>query len=252
MKIFSITLIFSLFSQSVYGWGKTGHRVVGKVANTYLTKNAQMQIKRILGHNDLSRVSTWADEIKSDPDWKHAWNWHFCTIPDGEDYESGKYTGDAVEKIKEFSGVLKNLKASKEDKQVALKFLVHLIGDLHQPLHVGKGNDKGGNDIKVKWFGEETNLHSIWDSHLIEHQKLSYTEYTEYLLLGIDYGDVRSWQGDTLLTYINESKELRNQCYDFFDENLKWEYFYKNKALLEKRLLQGGIRLSGELNRIFK
>tara|TARA_B100000700_G_scaffold330240_2_gene455464 strand:+ start:1134 stop:1892 length:759 start_codon:yes stop_codon:yes gene_type:complete len=252
MKIFSITLIFSLFSQSVYGWGKTGHRVVGKVANTYLTKNAQMQIKRILGHNDLSRVSTWADEIKSDPDWKHAWNWHFCTIPDGEDYETGKYTGDAVEKIKEFSGVLKNLKASKEDKQVALKFLVHLIGDLHQPLHVGKGNDKGGNDIKVKWFGEETNLHSIWDSHLIEHQKLSYTEYTEYLLLGIDYGDVRSWQGDTLLTYINESKELRNQCYDFFDENLKWEYFYKNKALLEKRLLQGGIRLSGELNRIFK
>ena len=252
MKIFSITLIFSLFSQSVYGWGKTGHRVVGKVANTYLTKNAQMQIKRILGHNDLSRVSTWADEIKSDPDWKHAWNWHFCTIPDGEDYETGKYTGDAVEKIKEFSGVLKNLKASKEDKKVALKFLVHLIGDLHQPLHVGKGNDKGGNDIKVKWFGEETNLHSIWDSHLIEHQKLSYTEYTEYLLLGIDYGDVRSWQGDTLLTYINESKELRNQCYDFFDENLKWEYFYKNKALLEKRLLQGGIRLSGELNRIFK
>ncbi|MBL51502.1 MAG: S1/P1 Nuclease [Candidatus Marinimicrobia bacterium] len=252
MKIFSITLIFSLFSQSVYGWGKTGHRVVGKVANTYLTKNAQMQIKRILGHNDLSRVSTWADEIKSDPDWKHAWNWHFCTIPDGEDYETGKYTGDAVEKIKEFSGVLKNLKASKEDKQVALKFLVHLIGDLHQPLHVGKGNDKGGNDIKVKWFGEETNLHSIWDYHLIEHQKLSYTEYTEYLLLGIDYGDVRSWQGDTLLTYINESKELRNQCYDFFDENLKWEYFYKNKALLEKRLLQGGIRLSGELNRIFK
>tara|TARA_A100001037_G_C15153953_1_gene642116 strand:+ start:5512 stop:6270 length:759 start_codon:yes stop_codon:yes gene_type:complete len=252
MKIFSITLIFSLFSQSVYGWGKTGHRVVGKVANTYLTKNAQMQIKRILGHNDLSRVSTWADEIKSDPDWKHAWNWHFCTIPDGEDYETGKYTGDAVEKIKEFSGVLKNFKASKEDKKVALKFLVHLIGDLHQPLHVGKGNDKGGNDIKVKWFGEETNLHSIWDYHLIEHQKLSYTEYTEYLLLGIDYGDVRSWQGDTLLTYINESKELRNQCYDFFDENLKWEYFYKNKALLEKRLLQGGIRLSGELNRIFK
>ena len=129
MNILKLILIYFILSHSAYGWGKTGHRIVGKVANNYLTKNAQMKIKRILGHNDLSRVSTWADEIKSDPEWKHAWDWHFCTIPDGEDYETGKYAGDAVEKVLEFSSVLKNSKTSKEDKKIALKFLVHLIGD---------------------------------------------------------------------------------------------------------------------------
>ena len=81
---------------------------------------------------------------------------------------------------------------------------------------------------------------------------MSYSEYTNYLLLNIDYGDIRKWQGDSLMVYINESKNLRNQCYDISGNNLKWEYFYYNKELLEQRLLQGGVRLSGELNRIFK
>tara|TARA_B100000029_G_scaffold95753_1_gene85809 strand:+ start:2292 stop:3050 length:759 start_codon:yes stop_codon:yes gene_type:complete len=252
MKISKSFFLFLLMTQFLFGWGKTGHRIVGKVANTYLTKNAKMQVKRILGHEDLSRVSTWADEIKSDPNWDHAWDWHFCTIPDGEEYIPGKHSGKAVEKMNDFIATLKNRKSSQEDKQFALKFMVHLIGDLHQPLHVGNGKDRGGNDIKVSWFGEETNLHSIWDTKLIQHQNLSYTEYADYLLLGIDYGDVRDWQGDSLMVYVNESKNLRSQCYDFSRDNLKWEYFYKNKALLEKRLLQGGVRLSGELNRIFK
>ena len=253
MKILLQLLLITLFSiQPLMAWGSTGHRIVGKVAETYLTGNAKMQIKKILGHTDLSRVSTWADEIKSDPNWKHAYDWHWCTIPDGEKYETGKHTGNAIEKVNDFIVTLKNKKSSKEEKQIALKFLVHLVGDLHQPLHVGNGKDRGGNDKKLKWFGEETNLHSIWDSKLIQYQNLSYSEYTDYLLLNIDYGDIRKWQGDSLMIYTNESKNLRNQCYDFSGNNLKWEYFYYNKGLLEQRLLQGGVRLSGELNRIFK
>ncbi|MBT3945603.1 MAG: S1/P1 Nuclease [Candidatus Marinimicrobia bacterium] len=253
MKIlFKLLLITLLSIQPLMAWGNTGHRIVGKVAEQYITKNAELQIKRILGHSDLSRVSTWADEIKSDPNWKHAWDWHFCTIPDNENYISGKYTGDAIEKMNDFIATLKNKKSSKEEKQIALKFMIHLVGDLHQPLHVGRKNDKGGNDIKIKWFGEETNLHSIWDTKLIQHQNLSYTEYTDYLLLDIDYSDIRKWQGHSTMDYIRESKALRTQCYDFSGNSLKWEYFYKNKDLLELRLVQGGIRLSGELNRIFK
>ena len=154
--------------------------------------------------------------------------------------------------MNEFINVLKNKRSKKEDKQIALKFLVHLIGDLHQPMHVGNGKDRGGNDIKLKWFNAPTNLHRIWDSDLINLQELSYSEYSDYLLLNEDRGKIRKWQGDDVLTYIHESRDLRNQCYDFSGENLKWEYFYKHKELLEKRLLQGGVRLSGELNRIFK
>lgn len=252
MKLFKLSIILILFCQSLFGWGKTGHRIVGEVAETYLTKNAKLQIKKILGHHDLAYVSNWADEIKSDPNWSHAWDWHFCTIPNGESYEHGKYKGEAIEKVNEFISALKNKKTPLEEKRIALKFLVHLVGDLHQPLHVGRKNDKGGNDIKVKWFWEETNLHSIWDSKLIDHQQLSYTEYTEFLLMNMDRGNIREWQGDTLMTYVYESQQYRDQCYDFSEDNLKWEYFYKNHALLDLRLVQAGARLSGTLNRIFK
>jgi len=252
MKIIKLQIILLLLSQILFGWGKTGHRVVGEVAESYLTKNAKLQIKKILGHHDLAYVSNWADDIKSDPNWKHAWDWHFCTIPNGEKHVPGKYTGDAIEKVNEFIETLKNKSASKDQKQIALKFLVHLVGDLHQPLHVGRKDDKGGNDINVKWFWEKTNLHSIWDTKLIEHQKLSYTEYTNFLLMNIDLGHIRDWQKDTLMTYIYESQDYRNQCYDFSDDNLKWEYFYQHRALLDLRLVQAGARLSGTLNRIFK
>ena len=247
-----ILVIYTLLSSFILGWGKTGHRIVGKVAETYLTKNAKTQIKKLMGHHDLSRMSNWADEIKSDPSWKIANDWHWCTIPDGELYEKDKHSGKAVEKVNDFISILKNKKSKKEDKQIALKFLVHLIGDLHQPMHVGNGKDRGGNDIKLKWFNAPTNLHRIWDSDLINLQELSYSEYSDYLLLNEDRGKIRKWQGDDVLTYIHESRDMRTQCYDFSGENLKWEYFYKHKELLEKRLLQGGVRLSGELNRIFK
>ena len=247
-----ILVIYTLLSSFVLGWGKTGHRIVGKVAETYLTKNAKTQIKKLMGHHDLSRMSNWADEIKSDPSWKIANDWHWCTIPDGEVYEKDKHSGKAVEKVNEFISVLKNKKSKKEDRQIALKFLIHLIGDLHQPMHVGNGIDRGGNDIKLKWFNTPTNLHRIWDSDLINLQELSYSEYSDYLMLNENRGKIRRWQGDDVLIYIHESRDMRTQCYDFSGENLKWEYFYKHKELLEKRLLQGGVRLSGELNRIFK
>ena len=252
MKYIFILLLFLIPPQLLFGWGKTGHRIVGKIAETYLTKNAKTQIKKLIGHHDLSRISNWSDEIKSDPEWDHAWDWHYCTIPDNEDYEKNKHKGLALEKVYEFIEILKNTKTSKEDKIIALKFLVHLIGDLHQPLHVGNGKDKGGNSIKLKWFGESTNLHSVWDTKLIEHQKLSYTEYANYLILNIDYSKIRKWQGDSIMDFILESKTLRKQCYEYKNDNLKWDYFYKHKNLLENRLLQGGVRLSGELNRIFK
>ena len=247
-----ILVIYTLLSSFVLGWGKTGHRIVGKIAETYLTKNAKTQIKKLMGHHDLSRMSNWADEIKSDPSWKIANDWHWCTIPDGELYEKDKHSGKAVEKVNDFISVLKDKKSKNEDPQIALKFLIHLIGDLHQTMHVGNGIDRGGNDIKLKWFNAPTNLHRIWDSDLINLQELSYSEYSDYLMLNENRGKIRKWQGDDVLIYIHESRDMRTQCYDFSGENLKWEYFYKHKELLEKRLLQGGVRLSGELNRIFK
>ena len=85
--IIKTIMIITFFSATLFGWGKTGHRIVGKIAENYLTKNAKTQIKKLMGHHDLSRMSNWADEIKSDPVWKKANDWHWCTVPDGEAYE---------------------------------------------------------------------------------------------------------------------------------------------------------------------
>ena len=91
-----ILIVYTLLFSFVLGWGKTGHRITGKIAETYLTKNAKTQIKKLMGHHDLSRMSNWADEIKSDPDWKIANDWHWCTNPDGESYKKDKYSGNDV------------------------------------------------------------------------------------------------------------------------------------------------------------
>jgi len=240
-----------LLSSFLFAWGKTGHRIVGEIANRQLSKVAEKNISEILGHSNLSRVSNWADEIKSDSDWKHAWDWHFMTIPDGENFEPGKHEGVAFEKMEDFISILKNSRAMQKEKQIALKFLVHLVGDLHQPLHVGNGEDRGGNDIKVKWFSESTNLHRVWDTHMIDHQKLSYTEYADYLLLDVSAKEKTEWMSASLVAFVLESAKHRKQAYGIEDGNLKWEYFYQNKSLLEQRLRLSGFRLAGILNAIY-
>lgn len=245
-------IFFPLFLSVVFGWGKTGHRIVGYIAEQHLTEDAKRGVSSILGHSSLAMVSTWADEIKSDPDWKYAYDWHWTTIPDGENFETGKRSGKAVEKVQEFLSLLKSGNGTQSENEVALKFLVHLIGDLHQPLHVGNGTDRGGNDVNVKWFGKSTNLHAVWDTDLIDHQKLSYSEYGDYLILGLTEKKRAEWINTDIFGVISESQKWRDQTYKFENDNLKWDYFYQNKELLELRLLQGGVRLAGMLNKVFR
>ena len=248
MRIFLLFLFFDF----MFGWGNTGHRIVGKIAENHLSRTAKQKIKTLMGHHDIALLSYWADEIKSDPKWDHARDWHYATIPDDEEYVKGKHRGKVIEKVQEFSNVLLNQNIPKIKKQNAFKFLVHFIGDIHQPLHIGNGKDRGGNTVKVKWFNEPTKLHAVWDSKMIDGQNLSYTEYANFLMIGADSSMVSKWIKDDVLTYSHESRDYRNMCYDYEDGNLGYDYIFKNKPLLEKRLLQGGIRLAGTLNRIFK
>ena len=116
MKKFIIVLFFL---NILLGWGKTGHRITGEISEKYLTKNAKLQIKKLIGHHDISRLANWADEIKSDPKWKKANNWHYCTIPDGEKYNPDFDGGEAVEKVNEFIKTLKSKSSTKNQKVIA-------------------------------------------------------------------------------------------------------------------------------------
>jgi hypothetical protein len=241
-----------LFSANCLAWGPTGHRVVGEIAQRYLNHSAERGIKKLVGKEGLGMMSNWPDFVKSDRSFDHASPWHYVTIPDGLTYEQIEKDpkGDIVEAIGRMIATLKDKNADQVKKIQALKFLVHFVGDIHQPLHVGKPGDRGGNDVKVKWFGKAVNLHHLWDEELIDFQKLSYTEYATALDI-VEKSTIKSWMKDDINVWIKESMDLRATVYDVGDGNLSYEYNFKNVAHLNRRLLQGGVRLAAILNKIF-
>jgi len=241
---------------TLLAFGKTGHRIVGKIAENHLSESAKAEIKKLLGNTNLAAVSNWADFIRSYKKWKHAGSWHYTTVPDGKTYENSRTPenrGKLVEKIAEFRKTLANPNASKEDREIALKFLVHLIGDLHQPLHVGNGKDKGGNDLKVKfmWEKPDVSLHVVWDTKLILHQELSYTEYASTLEEMYSAKEKQKWQASEVVDWVHESQKYRAQVYNVKNNKISYRYIADNEALLNKRLIQAGVRLAKVLNEIF-
>lgn len=245
--IFSVTF---LSSTAVFGWGANGHRIVGEVAWQHLTPKAKKNVKRVLGNESLAMCSNFMDFIKSEPSYDSLSPWHFCTIKEDDHYGHSPEEGDVIMAINKFTEELKTKKYS-VDEAFALKCLAHLIGDIHQPLHVGNGQDRGGNDIKVEYMWQKTNLHRIWDEDMIDQQRLSYTEYVNWINFASKQ-DITNWQSTTVVDWANESKAARAQVYTY-PENLKlsYRYTYDNIDLLNQRLLQAGIRLAGVLNAIY-
>lgn len=255
MKFFrivvSITLLLSA-SSPVWAWGQTGHRAVGKVAENHLNKKASKAVKKLLGSETLALASTWMDDIKSDSTYDYARDWHWVTIADGETYSESEKNqdGDVVEAIERMKLILSSDTASKQHKVRALKFLVHLVGDIHQPLHVGKGDDRGGNSVKVKWFRSSSNLHRVWDSEIIDDKQLSYTE----LAAAVDNAtaaEVKQWQQGSAADWAHEAMTFRPQVYNTKDRDaMSYEYMYHNWELMQNQIEKAGVRLAGILNEV--
>jgi len=244
-------IILIATASMLFGWGQTGHRVIGTIAEEHLTRKARKEITKLLGHTNLALVSNWADEIKSDPAWDHSHHWHYCTIPAGGSLEPGDTGGAAAEKVEAFIVLLAEGTAPGQEQVEALKFLVHLLADIHQPLHVGNGTDRGGNDVKITWFGEPSNLHRVWDTHLIEHQNLSYTEFAEFISLKLDPNVIGDWQQASVNDILAESQAVHPLVYDIGEGRLSWRYAYQTRDALEEQLLKAGVRLAGILNSIY-
>lgn len=232
-------------------WGPVGHRAVGRIAEHHLTPQAARAVADLLAPEQLAYVTTWADEIRPEPDWAKGDPWHWVTIPDGQTYESAQKNpgGDILEAIPRFEAVLADRKAPRIERVQALKWLSHLVGDLHQPLHVGRGDDHGGNDIVVLWFNEPTNLHAVWDGKIIDSNQLSFSELAD-LLDHPTPDQLREWQGGGPRDWARESQELRSACYELGDHKLSSRYIHDHWPTVRRRLLQAGVRLAGELNRL--
>lgn len=251
-----IIILFLILSIQApgFGWGLIGHRVIGQIAEWHLKKQTSARINKILGPVSLAIASTWMDEIRSDPSYNFTNTWHWVTIPTGEQYDKvmQESSGDAYEALKNIIGALKGGNITPTEEQEHLKMLVHLVGDLHQPLHIGTGEDRGGNDVKVLWMGEDTNLHSVWDSRMIDSKKLSYTELAQHLNRRATKPLIKEWQSISPDGWLQEAIDLRPIVYNIPEDHaLGYTYLYKNYPIVEQRLLMAGVRLAGILNDIY-
>lgn len=255
MRAAVLTVCLALLATPAFAWGQNGHRVTGAIAEQHLTPSARRQVRALLGVETLAEASTWADEMRSDPApfWQLTANpFHYVTVPAGKTYpETGPPPeGDAVTALARFSATLRDPEASVADKQLALRFIVHIVGDLHQPFHAGNGTDRGGNDRKVTYRGEETNLHAVWDTGLIEAQNLSYSEMAAWLGPKITREMAASWNTADPNVWIAESAGLRDQLYPAGDD-ISSRYAYEHLPTVKRRLQQAGVRIAAYLNSVY-
>ncbi|MEY2963731.1 MAG: hypothetical protein RL754_992 [Bacteroidota bacterium] len=250
-KLLSTALVLS--SLSAFSWGLTGHRIVGHIAMEHLDPAVAEHIVQVLGGEDLAMVANWMDFIKSEPSYDSLNAWHYCTVESIDDIDGHHHPeqGDVWMAIEKFLNEIETGKYS-VNEAFALRAIAHLIGDVHQPLHCGNGQDKGGNDIKVRFFWESSNLHRVWDSGMIDYWKMSYTEYSNWIMCTRSEDEITLWKNSTVKDWVRESVVAREECYKFDDpDRMGYRYIYDHSDLLHLRLAQAGVRLADALNKAY-
>lgn len=231
-------------------WGATGHQVVADIAARHLNPKAQAAVQDLLGGESMASVSTWMDLIRAQPKYRYTNTWHWVTIPDGMRYADSekKPEGDVTEATERMVAILKSDTASRENKEFALRLLIHMVGDLHQPLHVGNGLDKGGNDLQVRWGKRGSNLHQVWDSGIIDVMGKSREELSDALSM-VPPRSLRKLQLGAPADWAHECMELRPGIYTMKPgDQLGEDYARAQWGTLSIQLQKAGVRLAWLLN----
>lgn len=259
--IFSKLVLLAGISASIYSyaWGLTGHRIIAEIAENHLSRKAKRELKKIMGEEKLAYWANWPDFIKSDTTgvWKEASTWHYVNIDPQKDFSdfNQKLKAQAgptlYTQVKTLSEQIKDKKTSEKDRKIAVIFLIHLMGDMAQPMHTGRAEDLGGNRINLTFFGDKTNLHSLWDGRLVDSQKYSYTEYANLLDIK-SKEEVAQIQSGNIENWLYDSHQIANKIYAQTpaDSKLSYDYEYKFKDTMERQLLYGGLRLAKLLNEV--
>ncbi|KAI4304337.1 hypothetical protein MLD38_039865 [Melastoma candidum] len=280
--IWRLALILQLVG-GIHSWGQEGHYATCKIAEEYLSEDAKAAVKELLpnsSHEDFASLCSWADEIRFHYHWSGAL--HYVDTPDftcNYDYcrdchdlhghRDACVTGAIFNYTKQLEDTFQDSPMiTTFNKTEALLFLLHFIGDVHQPLHVAFTGDEGGNTIIVHWYRRKANLHHVWDSMIIETAlKAFYGNDLLFMIESINRNITNVWTND--LSDWKDCKSNQTVCPDpYASESIRLackyayknatpgstlhdEYFLSRLPIVEKRLAQGGVRLAATLNRIF-
>ena len=251
--------------QNIFAWGPKGHDVVAAIAEQNLTKKAKKALDELLDGKSIVYYSSWMDNIQNSPYWKKGYHltktWHYANVDKGMTYQTmtKNEKGDVVVALNKLTKELTENQANLTDSMKVdyVKMIVHMVGDLHCPMHAGRLSDRGGNSLKIKFFGQPTSLHSLWDSKMIDAaRKWSYSEWASHLdrkdkkfKKSVAQGSYEEW----FIATVEKAAEI----YDYVErtpeksQNFSYQYVYDFSPMLEESLLLGGYRLAYVLNSIF-
>ncbi len=251
-KIYFLVLCFALiikYTES-YSWGSQGHKIVAEIAYHYLDNATRDSVKKYLGEMTFQDAATWMDDIRKDTANNYMKPWHYINVEKDKTYV--KLPNENI--INELDKVIDQLLNGKRNPlktNTDVKILFHLIGDLHQPLHVGYGGDKGGNSVDVVFSGKKSNLHKVWDTEIISEKKIT-TEMCLKIAGEYSSKKVKKIQKIDTIKWMSESRSYLKNVYDFKVGIIDQKYIDKNAPIVEKQLVNAGLRLAGVLSQAFK
>lgn len=255
MKRIILNLAMAAITLSAMAWGQKGHDVTAYIAEQHLTPTTKAAVEKLFDGKSIVYWANWLDNASHTREYAYTSTWHYKNIDSGVRYEEAPANpaGDAVTAIKAQIETLTDPGTTDQQKSLALKILVHVTGDIHQPMHLGHATDLGGNRITVKYFGRDNKLHSIWDTNIVESaRKWSYTEWqqqidraNEAMQAAIISGSIDDWAKETAQIATQVYEEMPAGASVSYNEVARWT------PVIEDQFLRGGLRLAHLLNKIF-
>ncbi|MBC7847766.1 MAG: S1/P1 nuclease [Flavobacterium sp.] len=250
--LFTLTFLLTLLIYPIktFAWGSKGHALVAEVAFNYMDENTKKEVLKYLDGMTIQEAANWMDNIKSDHSYDFMRAYHFANFEKGTNVV--ETSGANI--IYQLNAAIKELKNkekfSKEEINTKIKILFHLMGDLHQPLHVGYGEDKGGNTMQINYNFRGTNLHSLWDSGIIEYKKISLSDCLNTNKYSPN--EIRALQNIDVVYWATGSRSYLPQIYKTGGNKINEEYVDACVPIIENQILKAGIRLAGVLNEVFQ
>lgn len=246
----------SSWSPGALAFGPSGHRVAGHIAERHLCTGTRIALAPLLAGMTLADAGLWPDTIRRQPGWEHTRPWHFINVADrGSVARAARKDADNVlAALARFEQELGDESLTTSRRGIALRFVVHFVADLHQPLHVGRAEDRGGNLIPVLAGARETNLHALWDGEPLRLPGGPGPRDRARSLPGPAPDEARRWQAASPTDWARESQALRRQVYGFRRGRdptvLPAAYLAAARSTVDRRLVQAGVRLAGRLNAV--